>query len=89
MIARQTPNRVFKLVGGDALCAAKVAAREVGGFADIEDMDRVGNDVEVVSLSTPNIFFADAQHQLEIARIGVLRNRVGAPNPGPVPVLRP
>src|SRR5437763_14027670 len=35
----------------------------------IEDMDRVGIDVEVVSLSTPNIFFADAQHQPEIARI--------------------
>lgn len=35
----------------------------------IEDMDRVGIDVEVVSLSTPNVFFADAQHQPEIARI--------------------
>ena len=34
----------------------------------LEDMDRVGIDVEVVSLSTPNVFFADAQHQLEIAR---------------------
>jgi aminocarboxymuconate-semialdehyde decarboxylase len=33
------------------------------------DMDRVGIDVEVVSLSTPNVFFADAQHQPEIARI--------------------
>src|SRR2546423_170264 len=35
----------------------------------LEDMDRVGIDVEVVSLSTPNVFFADAQHQLEIARL--------------------
>jgi aminocarboxymuconate-semialdehyde decarboxylase len=34
----------------------------------LEDMDRVGIDVEVVSLSTPNVFFADAQHQPEIAR---------------------
>ena len=29
----------------------------------IEDMDRVGIDVEVVSLSTPNVFFTDAEHQ--------------------------
>ena len=35
----------------------------------IEDMDRVGIDVEVVSLSTPNVFFTDPQHQPEIARI--------------------
>jgi len=35
----------------------------------LEDMDRVGIDVEVVSLSTPNVFFADSQHQPEIARI--------------------
>src|SRR6266702_1854963 len=35
----------------------------------LEDMDRVGIDVEVVSLSTPNVFFADARHQPEIARI--------------------
>jgi aminocarboxymuconate-semialdehyde decarboxylase len=35
----------------------------------LEDMDRVGIDVEVVSLSTPNVFFAGAQHQPEIARI--------------------
>jgi aminocarboxymuconate-semialdehyde decarboxylase len=35
----------------------------------IEDMDRVGIDVEVVSLSTPNVFFADAEHQPEIARL--------------------
>src|SRR5438128_7803950 len=35
----------------------------------LEDMDRVGIDVEVVSLSTPNVFFTDAQHQSEIARI--------------------
>src|SRR5438034_2672307 len=35
----------------------------------LEDMDRVGIDVEVVSLSTPNVFFADARHQPEIARM--------------------
>ena len=35
----------------------------------IADMDRVGIDVEVVSLSTPNVFFANAQRQPEIARI--------------------
>ena len=29
----------------------------------LEDMDRVGIDVEVVSLSTPNVFFTDAEHQ--------------------------
>src|SRR6185295_5760429 len=33
----------------------------------IEDMDRVGIDVEVVSLSTPNVFFTDAQHQPQVA----------------------
>lgn len=35
----------------------------------LEDMDRVGIDIEVVSLSTPNVFFAGARHQPEIARI--------------------
>jgi len=35
----------------------------------LEDMDRVGIDVEVVSLSTPNVFFTGAEHQPEIARI--------------------
>ena len=35
----------------------------------LEDMDRVGIDVEVISLSTPNIFFADGSHQPEAARI--------------------
>ncbi|MEK6285026.1 MAG: amidohydrolase family protein [Acidobacteriota bacterium] len=35
----------------------------------IEDMDRVGIDVEVISLSTPNIFFADKSRQPEVARI--------------------
>ena len=33
----------------------------------IDDMDRVGIDVEVVSLSTPNVFFTDGRHQPEIA----------------------
>src|SRR5688500_10778790 len=35
----------------------------------IEDMDRAAIDVEVVSLSTPNVFFTDAQHQPEVARM--------------------
>src|ERR1051325_4491605 len=35
----------------------------------IEDMDRVGIDVEVVSLSTPNVFFTDGAHQPEVARL--------------------
>ena len=35
----------------------------------LEDMDRVGIGVEVISLSTPNIFFADESHQPEVARI--------------------
>ena len=33
----------------------------------IEEMDRVGIDVEVVSLSTPNVFFTDAAHQPDVA----------------------
>ncbi len=35
----------------------------------LEDMDRVGIDVEVISLSTPNIFFADESRQPEVAKI--------------------
>ena len=35
----------------------------------LEDMDRVGIDAEVISLSTPNIFFADEHHQPEAARV--------------------
>ena len=35
----------------------------------IEDMDRVGIDVEVLSLSTPNVFFAPAEKQPEVARM--------------------
>jgi aminocarboxymuconate-semialdehyde decarboxylase len=35
----------------------------------IEDMDRVGIDVEVVSLSTPNVFFSSAEHQPAVARM--------------------
>ena len=34
----------------------------------LEDMDRVGVDVQVVSLSTPNLFFTDANHQPDLAR---------------------
>src|SRR5689334_4983594 len=35
----------------------------------IEDMDRVGIDIEVVSLSTPNVFFAPPKHQANVARM--------------------
>ena len=35
----------------------------------LEDMDRVGIDCEVVSLSTPNVFFTDARQQPDIARM--------------------
>ena len=35
----------------------------------LEDMDRVGIDCEVISLSTPNIFFADETQQPEVARV--------------------
>jgi aminocarboxymuconate-semialdehyde decarboxylase len=35
----------------------------------LEDMDRVGIDVEVVSLSTPNVFFTDAARQPEVAKM--------------------
>jgi aminocarboxymuconate-semialdehyde decarboxylase len=35
----------------------------------LDDMDRVGIDVEVLSLSTPNVFFADASHQAAVARL--------------------
>jgi aminocarboxymuconate-semialdehyde decarboxylase len=35
----------------------------------IEDMDRVGIDVEVLSLSTPNVFFTDAKGQPDVARM--------------------
>jgi aminocarboxymuconate-semialdehyde decarboxylase len=35
----------------------------------LEDMNRVGIDVEVISLSTPNVFFADERSQPKVARI--------------------
>lgn len=34
----------------------------------LEEMDRVGIDVEVLSVSTPNVFFADGPGQIEVAR---------------------
>jgi aminocarboxymuconate-semialdehyde decarboxylase len=37
--------------------------------ARLEAMDRVGIDVEVLSLSTPNVYFASPEHQPEIARM--------------------
>ncbi len=35
----------------------------------IEDMDRVGIDVEVLSLSTPNVFFTEGDRQAQVARL--------------------
>src|ERR1043166_136955 len=35
----------------------------------LEDMDRVGIDVEVVSLSTPNVYFVEGKAQAEVARV--------------------
>ena len=35
----------------------------------LEDMDRVGIDVAVVSLSTPNVFFTDAKGQPDVAKM--------------------
>jgi aminocarboxymuconate-semialdehyde decarboxylase len=35
----------------------------------LQDMDRVGIDVEVVSLSTPNVFFTSAEHQPNVAKM--------------------
>src|SRR5689334_14270669 len=35
----------------------------------IEDMDRVGIDIEVVSLSTPNVYFIDGKGQPEVAKM--------------------
>jgi len=35
----------------------------------LEDMDRVGIDVAVVSLSTPNVFFTDARGQPDVAKM--------------------
>ena len=35
----------------------------------LEDMDRVGIDVEVLSLSTPNVYFAPPEKQADVARL--------------------
>jgi aminocarboxymuconate-semialdehyde decarboxylase len=35
----------------------------------LADMDRVGIDVEVLSLSTPNVFFVEGERQAEVARV--------------------
>ena len=34
----------------------------------LQDLDRVGIDVEVLSVSTPNVFFAEGEQQVEVAR---------------------
>src|SRR5205809_6865836 len=35
----------------------------------LEDMDRVGIDTEVLSLSTPNVYFVEGKLQAEVARV--------------------
>ena len=35
----------------------------------LEDMDRVGIDVEVLSVSTPNVFFADEARQPDVVAL--------------------
>src|SRR5438477_3346797 len=35
----------------------------------LEDMDRVGIDTEVLSLSTPNVYFVEGRAQAEVARL--------------------
>lgn len=35
----------------------------------LDDMDRVGIDVAVLSLSTPNVYFAEPAQQPEVARL--------------------
>jgi len=35
----------------------------------LNDMDRAGIDVEVLSVSTPNVFFAEGAHQADVARL--------------------
>ncbi|HEV8534809.1 MAG TPA: amidohydrolase family protein [Candidatus Limnocylindria bacterium] len=35
----------------------------------LEDMDRVGIDTEVISLSTPNVYFAEGKAQADVARL--------------------
>lgn len=35
----------------------------------LDDMDRVGIDVEVLSLSTPNVYFVEPEQQAEVARL--------------------
>jgi len=53
--------------GGARFFGVTPAMTDVG--KRLEEMDRVGIDVEVISLSTPNVFFADAGRQPEIARL--------------------
>src|SRR5256712_10151971 len=35
----------------------------------LEDMDRVGIDTEVLSLSTPNVYFVEGKAQADVARM--------------------
>jgi aminocarboxymuconate-semialdehyde decarboxylase len=49
----------------------------------LEDMDRFGIDVEVLSLSTPNVFFVEGKAQAEVARmVNDAYADLGAKHPG-------
>src|SRR5207245_1939846 len=49
----------------------------------IEDIDRVGIDTEVLSLSTPNVYFVEGKAQAEVARLANdAYAELGAKHPG-------
>src|SRR5437868_10523330 len=66
-VARSPSGQTIITYRGARFFGVTPAMTDVG--KRLEDMDRVGIDVEVVSLSTPNVFFTDAPHQPEIARM--------------------
>src|SRR2546428_11332217 len=54
----------------------------------LEDMDRVGIDTEVLSLSTPNVFFVDGKAQADVARmVNDAYAELGARPPGRFPAF--
>ncbi len=77
--------RLIEEVGGDFSFATDPTGRTIIRFRGsrffgitppmtdparrLEDMDRVGIDVEVLSLSTPNVYFAPPERQAEVARL--------------------
>jgi aminocarboxymuconate-semialdehyde decarboxylase len=63
--ARSSTGQTIITYGGARFFGVTPAMTDVA--QRIEDMDRVGIDVEVVSLSTPNVFFTDAEHQPAVA----------------------